>query len=100
VWDKESTLGGSTALAFQIVPKVAIGAELWYLRHYEGVAFNTFTGDAVFLGPTFYWKISPKILMSAAWNIQIAGSETGVASALDLTDFSRQRARLLLEFEF
>ena len=77
-----------------------MGAEVWYLRHYEGAAFNTFTGDAVFAGPTFYWQISPKILMSAAWNAQIAGHETGIAQALDLTDFSRQRARLLLEFEF
>jgi len=99
-WDSETTFGVSTALAFQIIPKVVVGAEVWYLRHYEGAAFNTFTGDAVFAGPTFYWQISPKILMSAAWNAQIAGHETGIAQALDLTDFSRQRARLLLEFEF
>jgi hypothetical protein len=38
--------------------------------------------------------------MSAAWEAQIAGREAGITSALDLTDFSRQRARLLLEFEF
>lgn len=99
-WDNESTLGLSTALAFQIVPKVVIGAELWYLRHYDGVAFNTFTGDALYLGPTLYYQISPKILMSAAWNVQVAGHETDVGSPLDLTDFSRQRAKLLLEFEF
>jgi len=97
---KESTLGFSSALAFQIVPNVVIGADLWYLRHYEGTFFNSFTGDAVYLGPTFYWKIAPKVLMSAAWEAQIAGREAGVGSNLDLTDFSRQRARLLLEFEF
>jgi len=99
-WSNESTFGTSAALAFQIIPKVVVGAELWYLRHYEGLAFSTFTGDAVFLGPTFYWKISPKILVSAAWNTQVAGHETGSVSALNLMDFSRQRARLLLEFEF
>jgi hypothetical protein len=99
-WGNESTFGVSTALAFQIIPKVVVGAELWYLRHYEGVAFNTYTGDAVFLGPTFYWKASPKILVSAAWNTQVAGHETGGPAALNLTDFSHQRARLLLEFEF
>jgi hypothetical protein len=54
----------------------------------------------VFLGPTFYWKIAPKLLMSAAWETQIAGHESGISSRLDLTDFSQQRARLLLEFEF
>jgi hypothetical protein len=99
-WDNESTIGLSTALAFQIIPKVTVGAELWYLRHYEGLSFNTFTGDAVYLGPTFFYQISPKMLVSAAWDVQVAGHEIGVLPALDLTDFSRQRARLLLEFEF
>ena len=99
-WDNESTLGISSALAFQIIPKVIIGADLWYLRHYDGVAFNSFTGDAVYLGPSFYWLIAPKVLMSAASEAQVAGHEVGIASPLDLTDFSRERARLLLEFEF
>jgi hypothetical protein len=100
IWENESTFGVSSALAFQIVPKVTIGADLWYLSHYTGAAFNSFTGDAFYLGPTFYWQIAPKILMSAAWEAQIAGREVGISSALDLTDFSRERARLLLEFEF
>ena len=99
-WERESTIGGSAALAFQIIPKVTVGAELWYLRHYEGLAFDSFTGDAVYLGPTFFWQIAPKVLVSAAWNTQIAGHEVGVPGALDLADFSHQRARLLLEFEF
>lgn len=98
--DTESTFGVSSALAFQIVPNVVVGADLWYLRHYDGLAFDSFTGDAVYLGPTFYWKIAPKVLISAAWEAQVAGREVGVIPALDLTDFSRQRARLLLEFEF
>ena len=95
----ESTVGVSSALALQIIPNVVVGGDLWYLRHYDG-AFDTFTGDAVYLGPTFFWKIAPKVLMSAAWEAQVAGHEVGVTPALDLTDFSRQRARLLLEFEF
>ncbi|HTE75810.1 MAG TPA: hypothetical protein VK653_03610 [Xanthobacteraceae bacterium] len=100
MWSKESTFGVSSALAFQIVPNVVVGADLWYLRHYDGALFNSFTGDAVYLGPTFYWKIAPKVLMSAAWEAQIAGHEAGVGAALDLVDFSRYRARLLFEFEF
>ena len=87
-------------MAFQIVPNVVVGADLWYLRHYEGTLFDSFIGDAVYLGPTFYWKIEPKILMSATWQAQIAGDEQGINAALDLTDFFRYRARLLLEFEF
>jgi hypothetical protein len=52
------------------------------------------------LGPTLFWKISSKVLMSASWEAQVAGHEVGIAPAFDLTDFSRRRARLLLEFEF
>jgi len=99
-WSPESTLGISSALAFQLIPKVVIGADLWYLRHYDGNWFNSFTGDAVYLGPTFYWQIAAKVLISAAWEVQVAGHEVGVAQPLDLTDFSHQRARLLFEFEF
>ena len=99
-WFNESTFGISSALAYQVVPNVVVGADLWYLRHYNGVGFNIFTGDAYYLGPTAFWQISSKVLLSAAWETQVAGHEVGVSPTLDLTDFSRYRARLLLEIEF
>jgi hypothetical protein len=37
-------------------------------------------GDAVYPGPTFFWKIAPKVLMSAAWEAQIAGREIGASA--------------------
>jgi len=98
--ESESTFGVSSALAFQIVPNVVVGADLWYYRHYDGAFFNSFAGDALYIGPSFFWNIAPKVLVSAAWQAQVAGHEVGVAAPLDLTEFSRQRARLLLEFEF
>ena len=100
VWNNEMTLGVSSALALQMIPNVVIGADIWYLRHYDGITFNSFTGDTVYVGPTFFWRISPKVLVSASWEAQVAGHELGVASPFDLSDFSRQRARLLFEFEF
>jgi len=96
----ESTFGVSAALALQIIPGVVIGADAWYLNHYDGAGFNSFTGNAVYVGPTLFWQIAPKVLVSAAWETQVAGQEVGLTSALDLSDFSRQRARLLFEFEF
>lgn len=100
-WQDESTIGGSSALAFRITPDVIIGADLWYLRHYDGATFGSFTGDAVYLGPTVYWHIKHHMLMSAAFETQVAGSEVGPpAGNLDLTDFSRNRAKLLFEVEF
>ena len=99
-WSSEATLGASSAPALQVIPNVVVGADLWYLAHFNGSGFNSFTGDSVYLGPTFFWNIAPKVLLSAAYEFQVAGHEPGVIPALDLTDFSRQRARLLLEFEF
>lgn len=101
LWQDESTLGGSAALALRITPNVIVGADLWYLRHYDGATFGAFTGDAVYLGPTIYWHIKRHMLMSAAWETQVAGSEVGAPPLnLDLTDFSRNRAKLLFEIEF
>jgi hypothetical protein len=69
-------------------------------NQFEGLDLGSFTGDAVYLGPTFFWKVGPKTLVSASWEAQVAGREISGLSPLDLADFSRQRARLLLEFEF
>jgi len=98
-WFQESTLGQSIALAYRIRPDVTIGAEAWYLRHYDGLWFNSFTGDAVYVGPTLYVQLSTKSFMTAAWNTQVAGREVGGGS-LDLADFSRHRAKVKFAFEF
>src|SRR5450631_4184105 len=74
-WAMESKGGVSAALAYRVVPSVFIGAEVWYLRHYDGAWFNTFTGDAVFVGPTIYVQLASKIFMTAAWNTQVWGRE-------------------------
>jgi hypothetical protein len=99
-WTNETTLGISAALSFRVVPSVVIGAEAWYLRHYEGLGLGAFTGDAVYVGPNLYVQISPKMFVTAAWNAQVAGHESGTPGAFDLTDFSRHRARLKFAVEF
>lgn len=100
-WAMESKTGVSGALAFRVVPSVVIGGEVWYLRHYNGVCFNNFTGDAVYAGPTLYIRLSPKVFVSAAWNIQVTGSEwNNAGAALNLAEFSRQRVKLKVAMEF
>ncbi len=100
VWTNESTFGGSTALAYRVVPTVTVGAELWYLRHYDSIGPNNYTGDAVFIGPTLHVQLTRKAFMTAAWNAQIAGTEIGGASPLNLAEFSRHRAKLKVAVEF
>ncbi len=101
-WDKESTFGVSTAFAYRMTPEVTVGGEAWYLRHYEGSWFNTFTGDALFVGPTLHVRITRKIFMAAAWNFQVAGREItdGGALNLNLAEFTRQRAKFKFAYEF
>jgi hypothetical protein len=99
VWDQESTLGQSLALAYRVRPDVTIGVEAWYLRHYDGIFFNSFTGDTVYVGPTLYVQLATKAFMTAAWNSQIAGHEVGVGP-FDLADFSRHRAKVKFAYEF
>ena len=99
-WANESQMGLSTAVAVRPIAPLLIGAEVEYFRHYSGIAFNSFTGDAVYLGPTFYLKLSPKTFMTAAWSTQIGGHAVDEIGGLNLADFSRNRAKLKFAFEF
>jgi hypothetical protein len=100
-WEMESKGGVSGALSYRILPSVMIGAEVWYLRHYDGAWFNFFTGDAIYVGPTLFIQLSPKMFVAAAWNVQAHGSEADDPTAkLNLSEFSRQRAKLKVAVEF
>ena len=98
--EDEATLGISTAFAYRILPNVTIGAETWYLRHYDGMGFSAFTGDAVYVGPNLYVQLTPKMFATFAWNTQVAGHEVGAPGNLDLADFSRNRFKIKASVEF
>lgn len=99
-WARASTLGLTTALTYRIAPKVALGAELEYYRAYDSFGFDGFAGHALYAGPTLFVQITNKILLAAAFSSQIAGHAAGNLNTLDLTNFSRNKARLLVEVEF
>lgn len=97
---RETTFGASAALSIRLVPNVLVGAEIWYLRHYDDFALSAFTGDAVMVGPTLYVRFTPKMFMTAAWNTQVWGREVGNPLPLNLAEFQRHRARLKFAWEF
>ncbi len=100
-WEQESKFGVSGALAYRFTAELLIGAEAWYLRHYEGMWLNTFTGDAIFVGPTLYYQINREMFVSAAWNVQVTGRDVEDPNArLNLSEFSRHRAKLKVAVEF
>jgi hypothetical protein len=100
-WEKESLGGVSVAISYRVIPSIFIGAEAWYLRHYDGSFFNAFTGDAIFVGPTLYAQLGPKAFMTAAWNAQVSGHDVDVpGSGLNFGEFTRSRAKLKFAVEF
>jgi len=97
---REAKAGGSAALSFRILSNVVFGGEIWYLRHYDAANLTAFTGDAILLGPTLFIKFTPKMFMTAAWNAQVWGRETGNPAAFNLSEFQRNRVKLKFAYEF
>ena len=99
-WEHTSELGLSAAITMQVRPGVLIGAEARYMRSFDGLGLDRFTGNALFVGPTFYAKFSEKAWMSAAWSAQVAGRVHNEIGALDTTNFERHRALLRFGYNF
>ena len=99
-WAGASQLGWATALTYRITPIVALGGELEYYRAYDGAGLNAFAGHALYAGPACFIELTNKIHLAAAFSTQIAGHAAGNPNPLDLTNFSRNKARLRALFEF
>ena len=98
--ERESTLGISAAVAYQPVPNLFVGAEVRYLRQYEGLDFKAFEGHALLIGPTLYAKMSEHLSLSAAWDVQVAGKANDEPGHLDLENFEHHQAKLKLVAQF
>jgi hypothetical protein len=100
-WEMESKAGISGALSYRVLSTTLIGFEAWYLRHYDGAWLNNFTGDAVYVGPTLYVQLDRKTFLAASWNMQVSGRDLNYPNdRLNLSEFSRHRAKLKLAVEF
>jgi hypothetical protein len=100
VWLQQSTLGISGAVTAQVEEGVFFGVETHYVRGYDGIGANIFLGDALFVGPTTYLRLSKNFAVSAALSIQVAGNAANVPGSLNLRDFERLQARLRFEYNF
>jgi hypothetical protein len=100
-WQTSSSLKVSQALAYQLAENFMLGAEATYLASFDGPAFNTFSGQAIFLGPTVYWKVSEKVALNATIAPQIAGRNTATpGQKFDLDNQARMMTRFKLSVEF
>jgi hypothetical protein len=99
-WEHQSNLGTSAAAVVQAWPGVLLGAETRYMRSYSGLGLDTLTGQALFVGPTFYAKFAQCCWVSAAWSVQVAGRAVENVGSLDLVNFERHQAKLRFGYNF
>ena len=98
--EQQPTLGIGGALAGQVISRVWIGGEVRYFRSYEGAGLDTFTGHAVYIGPTLYARFGEHAWLSAAFDVQALGRAVTSPGALDLVNFERYQAKFRLGYDF
>jgi hypothetical protein len=98
--EQEATVGAAFSVMAQVRPGFFLGGEARYLRKYEGIGLDAFSGHALFLGPTAYFKLSDRSRLTVAWSFQAWGHTAGTAGTLDLVDFERHQARLIFGVNF
>jgi hypothetical protein len=98
--ERESSVGAAMAVMAQIRPGFLLGGEARYFRKYEGIGLNDFAGQALFVGPTVFLKLTDRSRLTANWSVQAWGRSAGSTAALDLVNFERHQARLVLGVNF
>jgi hypothetical protein len=98
--EPESTIGAAFGLMAQVRPGILFGGEARYLRRYEGIGLEEFSGQALFIGPTAYFQLSERSRLTASWSVKAWGRPAGSNAALDLVNFERHQARLVFGVNF
>jgi hypothetical protein len=99
-WSREAVVGPAAGLMVRVGPGILVGGEARYLRSYQSLALEKFAGQALFVGPTLYARLSKRSWMIAAWSSQIAGRAANGSGPLDLINFERHQAKLQFGLEF
>ena len=89
-WQNNSSLEVSLAASYAIAPEVFLGAEV---RHLNGSEQGLFSSHALYLGPSFYARVSETFAFKVTWSEQVPDVSNG---RLDLENFPRHQALLLL----
>lgn len=100
LWVHQSKAGMAAALSRHVRGGFFLGGEVRYLRVYDGLGLNTYSGQALFAGPTMYLQLAPQWALSGGWNWQIRGHTTASGGPLNLTHFERQQVKLRINHNF
>lgn len=97
---RESTLGLSGGLTYQIATDYFLGGEIRYRRAYEGLGLQSLAGQALFIGPTFFANLGNEKSLAIVWSSQVTGKAQGSRGSLDLDNFSRHEAKISFRIGF
>lgn len=81
-------------------PGFLLGGEARYFRRYDGIGLEELSGQALFIGPTAYFRLSERSRLTATWSVQAWGRPAGSNAALDLVNFERHQAKLVFGVNF
>ena len=98
--EQDATLAAAFGIMAQVRPDFLLGGEVRYFRKYEGIGLDELGGEALFIGPTAYLRLSERARLTATWSIQAWGRPAGTSATLDLVNFERQQARLVFGLNF
>jgi hypothetical protein len=98
--EQESTVGAALGVMAQVQPGFFLGGEARYFRKYDGIGLEQLEGQALFVGPTVFLKLSERSRLTANWSFQVWGRAAQSTAALDLVNFERHQARLVLGVNF
>lgn len=98
--EQQSTVGAAFAVMAQLRPGFFLGGEARYLRRYDGIALEELAGQALFIGPTAYFRLSDRSRLTLAWSSQVWGRSALSGAGLDLVNFERHQARLTYGVNF
>lgn len=100
-WLYRPTYGVFGGASYFINPKIAVGGGLQYVHTQSfDLASNKFAGDALFLGPQFYLRLSDRLFVTGAISTQVTGHSEADPRPLDLVNFTRYSARAQIGGEF
>jgi hypothetical protein len=98
--EQDSTLTVALGIMAQVRPDFLLGGEARYFRKYDGIGLEELAGEALFVGPTAYFRLSERARLTATWSVQAWGRPAGTGALLDLVNFERQQARLVFGLNF
>ena len=97
---QDSTLAVAFGIMAQVRPDFLFGGEVRYFRKYDGIGLEELGGEALFVGPSAYFRLSERARLTATWSVQAWGRPAGTAATLDLINFERQQARVVFGLNF